>query len=238
MAHLDSNELNSLIHSSVCTYQAGDKSALDEIYEHLHRFCLRIISKTCGKYVRMEDDQAVIIPHVIMDVLDKYDPERGSFMAYLGRAVRNRTIDEGRKAMRNQSVPISSLDPEQNHYLEQADTEFAETIVDNIARRQEIENLARLLSGFKIDFQQLAQVCPRQKKTRLEAQQAAMMIAHDQELCQYLLEHKMLPNKVLEAKYQINRQTTDRYRKYIIATVMIMINDFDYLKSYISTTHS
>ncbi|MEQ8237431.1 MAG: hypothetical protein ABRQ23_11680 [Syntrophomonadaceae bacterium] len=238
MAHTDSNELNSLIHSSVCTYQAGDKGALDEIYDHLHRFCLRIISKTCGKYVRMEDDQAVIIPHVILDVLDKYDPERGSFMAYLGRAMRNRTIDEGRKAKRNQSVPFSSLDPEQTHYLEQADTEFAENLVDNIARRQEIENLARFLSGFKIDFQQLVQVCPRQKKTRLEAQQVAAIIAHDQELCQYLLDHKMLPNKVLEERYMINRQIMDRYRKYIIATVMIMINDFDYLKSYASPNHS
>lgn len=235
---MSDNDITRLINNSVFTYQSGDKSALDEVYEHLNRFCLRIISKTCGNYVRLDDDQATIIPNVILDVLDKYDPDKGVFMVYLGRAVRNRTIDEARKAKRNPSVPISSLCIEQNHYLEQADTELMETVIDNIARRQEIESLARLLKEFKIDYNHLVKVCPRQKKTRLQAQRVAMVIAEDQELCESLLENKMLPNKILEERYMINRQIMDRYRKYIIAAVLIIVNDFSYLRPYILPTQS
>lgn len=90
-----------------------------------------------------------------------------------------------------------------------------------------------LLSEFEITFNELAKICPRQEKTRHQAQLAARLLAQDQDLCSYLLRKKMLPNKELEDKYLINRQILDRYRKYIIATVIIIVNDFGYLKQYV-----
>lgn len=52
------------------------------------------------------------------------------------------------------------------------------------------------------------------------------------------MENKMLPNKILEERYMINRQIMDRYRKYIIAAVLIIVNDFSYLRPYILPTQS
>ena len=229
----EKNEINQLIDTCVQRYQAGDKGALDDVYEHLAAFCLRVISKTCGKYVKMDDEEASIIPHVILDVLEKYNPERGPFLVYLGRALRNRAIDGARKAKRNPSIPMSSLNSDQAQLLEPADTSFFESIIDDIARRQEIENFEKLLTEFAMSFRDLAQVSPRQNKTRILAQQAAWVIAQDQGLSAYLLQKKMLPNKVLEDKHGVNRQILDRYRKYIIATVLIIVNDFAYLKPYV-----
>jgi len=227
------NDMKEMVEDSVLRYQAGDLGALDNIYSQLTTFCLRVISKTSGKYVKADDDEAAVIPHVILDVLDKYDTERGTFLVYLGRSIRNRIIDEARKSKRSPSIPFSSLSEEQLPYLEKADTAFYENIIDDLARRQEILEFETLLSEFEITFNELAKICPRQPKTRSQAQRAARLLAQDQDLCSYLLRKKMLPNKELEDKYLINRQILDRYRKYIIATVLIIVNDFGCLKEYV-----
>lgn len=227
------NDIKEIVEDSVLRYQAGDRGALDDIYGQLTTFCLRVISKTSGKYVKLDDDEASVIPHVILDVLDKYDNERGAFLVYLGRSIRNRIIDEARKAKRNPSIPFSSLSEEQLPHLEKADTAFYENIVDDLARRQEILEFESLLGEYEITFNELAKICPRQQKTRNQAQMAARLLAQDQDLCSYLLRKKMLPNKELEDKYLINRQILDRYRKYIIATVLIIVNDFGCLKQYV-----
>ncbi|NMB59560.1 MAG: hypothetical protein GYA12_10345 [Chloroflexi bacterium] len=227
------NDIKEIVEDSVLRYQAGDRRALDDVYGQLTTFCLRVISKTSGRYVKVDDDEAAVIPHVILDVLENYDSTRGAFLVYLGRSIRNRIIDEARKAKRSPSIPFSSLSEEQLPYLDKADTTFYENIIDDLARRQEIMEFESLLSEFEITFNELAKICPRQEKTRHQAQLAARLLAQDQDLCSYLLRKKMLPNKELEDKYLINRQTLDRYRKYIIATVLIIVNDFGYLRQYV-----
>jgi RNA polymerase sigma factor len=228
------NEINQRVDSCVQRYQAGDQSALDDVYEHLVTFCLRVISKTCGKYVQTDDEEAGLIPHVILDVIEKYHPERGSFLVYLGRAVRNRTIDRARKAKHNPIISLSSLKHDQAPFLEKADTIYFENIIDDIARSQEIEKFEKLLTEFEISLGDLARISPRQAKTRIQAQQAAWLITQHPGLCSYLLEKKILPNKLLEDKYGINRQILDRYRKYIIAAALIIVHDFGYLKPYVT----
>jgi len=136
-----------------------------------------------------------------------------------------------RKEKRMSSIPISSLDAE---FKEPSiDNVYFENIIDDIARRQEILKFKKLLADFNLGFEELAQVSPRQAKTREKAQLAAWLIAQDSDLKAFLLKKRVLPNKVLEEKYNINRSILDRYRKYIIAAVLIIVNDFSYLKPYV-----
>jgi len=227
----EKNEINDVVNKCINKYQAGDQSALEYVYDDLLIFCVRVISKTCGRYINRDDEEAGIIPNVMLDVLEKYDSGRGSFMVYLGQAVRNRTIDRMRKEKRMSSIPISSLDAE---FKEPSiDNVYFENIIDDIARRQEILKFKKLLADFNLGFEELAQVSPRQAKTREKAQLAAWLIAQDSDLKAFLLKKRVLPNKVLEEKYNINRSILDRYRKYIIAAVLIIVNDFSYLKPYV-----
>lgn len=77
------NAINDLVDKCVQRFQAGEEHALDEIYDYLVQFGLRVIAKTCGKYIDSGDEEAAIIPDVILNVLDKYSSDRGSFMMYL-----------------------------------------------------------------------------------------------------------------------------------------------------------
>lgn len=225
------DDINNLINICIQRYQAGDQNALDDVYDHISQFCLRVISKTCGKYINPDDDVAAIIPNVILDVLDKYNSERGSFMVYLGQAIRNRTIDGLRREKRSPSIPFSHLD--RDILMVGMDDVFFEDIIDDIARKQEIKEFEILLAKFDLNFGVLANVSPRQSKTREQAQRAAWVIAHDPELSAHLISKGMLPHKILEERFQMNRNILDRYRKYIIAAVLIHVYDLNYLKPYV-----
>jgi len=228
---LSAQDMDYSVRVCVQRYQAGEINALDDIYDYLYQFCLRVIAKTTGKYINSEDEAAGIISGVVLDALDKYDPGKGTFTVYLGQSVRNRTIDVMRKEKRNPSIPFSTLGDD---FRETAiDGEFYENIIDDIARKQEIVKLAGILREFQLSFEDLAASSPRQAKTREKAQLAAHLIARDAEMTNYLLRRKTLPNKILEEQHFINRSILDRYRKYIVAAALIIINDLDFLKPYV-----
>ena len=113
------------------------------------------------------------------------------------------------------------------------ETAFFEDIIDDIARKQEIKTLAQLLAQFDLTFGMLVDGSPRQARTREEAQRAALIIAQDQALSSYLMDKGMLPHKILEEQYHVNRNILIDIEKYIIATVLIHINDLGYLKPYV-----
>lgn len=225
------NAINDCVDRCVQRFQAGEGNALDEIYDYLVQFCLRVIAKTCGKYIDSGDEEAAIIPDVILNVLDKYASDRGPFMMYLGQAVKNRTIDELRRKKRKPGLVLFRTETE--FLATEIETVFFEDIIDDIARKQEIKTLTQLLAKFDLTFGMLADGSPRQARTREEAQRAALIIAQDQELSSYLTTKGMLPHKILEEQYHLNRNILDRYRKYIIAAVLIHINDLGYLKPYV-----
>lgn len=228
---MDRDSINELVNESIRKYKCGDRNALNDVYDHLVHFCLRVISKTRGRYINANDEEAGIIPNVILDVMDKYDPEQGSFMVYLGQAIRNRTIDGLRRERRNPVARPSSLDPD--FFLTCGDMPYFEDIVDGLARRQELETYDKLLAPFNLSIATLAHISPRRPNTREQARRAAWAIAQDYESSRYLLSKGMLPHKILEGRFHITRSILERYRKFIIAVVLIYVYDLTYIKPYV-----
>jgi RNA polymerase sigma factor len=64
--------------------------------------------------------------------------------------------------------------------------------------------------------------------------ETAGIIARDKEMKLYLVTKKELPLKLLESKVSISRKTLERQRKYIIAITLILINEFEHLRGYIT----
>lgn len=212
-------------------YQKGDRYALDEIYQSLLPYCRGVVSKTCGKYIYEEDEEASVIPGAILEAIEKYDCQRGKFMIYLGQVVRNRTIDFMRREKKHLSIPFSSLDSDEN--IRAVDNEFFENIIDNLARKQEIEQLKRILNDFNIELEELVRMSPRQRRTRYTALKAASIIAKDEELSNYLLNKKLLPAKALQERWKIKAKILERYRKYIITASLIKIYGLSCLEPYV-----
>lgn len=229
----EQTKLDNMLNEVWKDYHNGDKEALNNIYEHLMPFCLRVSSKTCGRYITDHDEEASIARLAIIETLEKYDPAKGSGLVFLGQTIRTRIIDYKRKEKKHSLLPITFLTRNGTSLTEEIDDCFFEEILDDLARSQEIEKLKRILGDFNIGFEDLVYVSPRQARSRQNVNRVINIIVANDELNSYLMKKKMLPMKELEEIWQVNRKLADRYRKYIITAVIIQLNNFPYLKSFI-----
>lgn len=232
MSQVDSVNLESVVYEGWQRYHAGDEGAIEDIYEDLMPFCLRVCSRTCGTYIGDSDEEASIARVSIIEAFDRYEPEKGAILVYLGRVIRNRIIDYKRSEKRKNAVPIGEIEHSQDYdYL--IEDNSVEELVDQMARKQEIGQFKDLLNSFGISLIELAESSPRQTRTRNKTKEICWQIVADQQLKDYLLEKRKLPLKLLEEKGVFNRKLLDRYRRYIIAGTLIIIYDLTYLKSYL-----
>jgi len=227
------NLQNINIAETLAKYKDGDKQAFEDIYEMLLPFCLRVAAKTCNRYITIQDEEASIAQISIMEAFEKYQPDRGSFYAYLGQVIRNRIIDYKRRENRSPAIPFSDLEANQSGYSEQMDDDYFEKILDDLDRQREIDKFKKMLGEYQISFEDLYKASPRQSGAREKAIHVAGLIAASREMSDHLLVKKSLPAKILEEKFNINHKLLDRYRKYIIAGVLILKYEFSHLKTYV-----
>ena len=233
MAEPGSWELDKLLNNAWARYHEGDKTAIDDVYNSIMPFCLRICSKSCGKYISLEDDEASIAGMALIKAFDNYNPARGRFLVFLGQVIKTRFIDYKRQEKKSRLIPFSFLTQKSGYEKEIIDDELIETIIDDLARKQEIEHFKELLASFSISLADLLECSPRQDKSRERAKEIAGLIAGDEELTSSLISKKVLPIKLLEDRYQVNRKYADRYRKFIIADVLIIVYELSYLMPYV-----
>jgi RNA polymerase sigma factor len=225
--------LNSKITEALERYQTGDELVIEDIYDSLLPFCLRVASKTCNRYITIQDEESSIAQIAILEAFEKYQPGRGSFYSFLGQVIRNRIIDFKRRENKSQTVPFSDLGDNKDAYNEPIDDDYFEKKLDDLDRQQEIEKFKYMLGEYQISFEDLYKVSPRNSSAREKAMKVAGIIAKSSELSEHLLVKKSLPAKVLEEKFDINHKLMDRYRKYIIAGVLILKYEFSHLKTYV-----
>lgn len=226
------NELETIARHTWQDYHSGNKAALSDFYSNVMPFCLRVSSKTCGKYINEFDEEASITRLALIEAFEKYNPQRGSILFYLAQVVRSRVIDHQRQEKRR-PVPMAVLPEKEYNEIATVKENQVEEILDDISRQEEIHRFRILLNEFEINFRDLVDNGPKQARARDKANAIAWLIAGDEEVTSLLLKNKTIPLKLLERKYAVNRKTVDRYRKYIIASVLVAVYDLPTLKAYI-----
>lgn len=226
-------EFDKILNSAWERYHEGDKTAIDDVYLSLMPFCLRVCSKCCGQYINREDDEASIAGLAVIEAFDNYNPDRGRFLLYLGQVIKNRIIDYKRREKKRRLIPFSFLKQKSSYGKEIIDDSLIDNIIDDLARKQEIEYFKELLASFSISMADLLESSPRQDKSRERAKAIAGIIAGDKELSTFLISKKLIPIKLLEDRYKVNRKYVDRYRKFIIADVLIIVYELSYLMPYV-----
>lgn len=224
-----STKLEITIYQGWEEYCKGNQDAIEDIYAELIPFCLRVCSKVCGRFISENDEESSIARLSILEAFASYDPHRGKILAYLARVIRNRIIDYKRSEKKKQALSLWEVGAS----FSIVEDSQIDSIVDELARKQEIDNFSRLLQAYNISFSELARSSPRHKKTREAAKRIALKIANEPHYQSHLLEKKQLPLKILEEREMVSRKLMDRYRRYIIANALIIIYDFSYLKPYV-----
>lgn len=227
-------ELETLSNEACERYQNGDTSIINDIYDDISPFCMRVCSKTCGRFITEQDEEASITRIALLEAFENYNSEKGSFLCYLGMTIRNRVIDYYRREKKKKVIPFSYFANSNGQLREPIDRESIEDIVDGLARKQEIDRFKKVLDEYSIQLLDLVKASPSQTRSREKSWEISAIIVHNAELKNYLLEKKKLPVKSLAENWNISPKITERYRKYIIAVALIYIYDFTLLKPYVS----
>ncbi len=226
----------------VAQAKAGDEKAREQILREYRPFFLRVASGVCRKYLVLgRDDEASIAMIAFNEAIDAYDDKAGaSFLSFAEIVIKRRMVDYfRRKSKRQEEVPISTFESEENEDSVIKRIESKEAVatlqiqVEAEERREEIFRLNQLLNHYGITFSDLVQASPKHQDARERALEVARILTSDPTLLQYLTSRKALPLKELQKRVKVSRKTLERQRKYIIALSLILIGEFYYLQEYL-----
>lgn len=213
----------------------ADPSAANQLITEYQPFIAKTVRDHIGRYVAQEDsDEFAVALSAFHEAIQAYDADKGKFLSFASRIIRLRLIDLYRS--RHREIPQISLEASRD---EGQDLTAAVAMKDFDARkdtqqrRYEILALTEELSQWGITFSQLAEHSPKQEHLRTLYQGVARRIVKSEPLYTGLITSKKLPMKELEALCQIDRKRLDRGRIYIIACVIVLQGDYQFIQDYL-----
>lgn len=211
---------------------------LNRFVEEYKPFIASCTEKVAGRYVSYGlDDELSIAMLAFVEAIKSFDQSKGNFFSFSRNVIKRRLIDYYRSEKRHSNVVSLNI------YLEEQDEEFDLSSGEAIReysekrisefRKLELEELGRELTGWKITFSDLAEASPRHEKTRKQCSEIVGLILSRPDMLQQVLIKKYLPVAEIEKALQLPRKLMDRFRKYIIAVVVIATGDYEYIREYI-----
>ena len=206
--------------------------------EEYKPFIASCAGKAAGRYMSYgTDDELSIAMMAFVEAINSFDNTKGNFFTFSRNAIKRRLIDYYRSEKRHSNVISLNL------YMEERDEEYdlsSDEAVRNYSdqrltelRRLELQELGKELEQWNITYRDLARVSPKHRKTRQQCAELAGLILSRPDILQLVMAKKYLPVAELERISGLPRKLIERFRKYIIAIVVIAIGDYEYIKDYI-----
>lgn len=186
-----------------------------------------------------QDEELSIAMLAFYEAILGYEQNRGAFLSYASRGIRNRMIDHYRKEKKHAKVislhaPLQDEDDDISKLdrLEDPKNEI-EASHRRAAAREEIEEFERKLGEFGITFSEIADNCPRQERTLASCQRVLAAAKLHPEIFDILLESKKLPISSLAEKSGTDKKTLERHRKYLIAVLLAFTNGYEIIRGHL-----
>ena len=172
------------------------------------------------------EDELSIAMLAFYEAVLAYERNRGAFLPYAARAIKNRLIDHYRTEKRHGNV-ISLHTPLGG---EEDGGELLDTIPDTVdhaedyavrtASRREIQEFSEKLAQFGLTFSDVADNCPRQERTFAACRRVLDFARTQPELLKRVEDTGKLPMGELSAGSGTDRKTMERHRKYLVAILL------------------
>lgn len=185
-----------------------------------------------------KDDELSIAMFAFYEALVNYDRSKGAFFHMADVYIRNRLIDFNRRERRNDG--LLSLDEKLRG---DGDATLLDTIEDERASRdweesrectaEEIAHFKDVLSGYGLTLDDIADNCPRQKRTMDVCLDALDYAKSHPELLDILAETGKLPLSKLVREGGFDRKTLERHRKYLVGIFLAYTNGFVIIRSHL-----
>jgi len=217
----------------------GNEEVLNELLHSYQPFMKKTASFVCKRYIQEQDDEYSIALSAFHEAILHYEEDKNaSFLTFAHLLIRRKLIDFIRKEARRKDFTLgdSSSDLEEDAFtLLESSHSFEQFTAEQQAneRRSQIRAYEELLKPFGLNFQELVKVSPSHEDSRQTAIHIAQIIAESDEFYETFLVKKRLPVKELEELVSVSRKTIERQRKYIIAIIILLRSDLDYLKDYL-----
>jgi RNA polymerase sigma factor len=228
------------IYQILKSIRAGDLTKTNPFIHQYRPFIYKILSQTAKRFIDQQDELSSVGIQAFHEAIQTFDLNRKTqFLSFASLVIRRRVIDYIRRE-RNRietlsfdAVPKGMEATDGNFYDNQASLSQFQREIEKEYLREEIFHYQEALSQFNILFEALAEHSPKHQDARRLAIEIAQVIAEDEHLRGLLLMKKRLPTNELLARLPISRKTVERHRLYIIAVFLILIEDYQYLKSYL-----
>lgn len=215
-----------------------DSAAADQLIRTYVPFIRSEATRFMTRLCTEQDDEYSISMMAFYEAVMGYEKTRGAFLNYAATVIRSRLIDHSRREQRHRGH--LSLHEENG---EEDDRVLMDTIADSRdyfeeaahreATRQEIEELAAVLSRFGITFDDVADNCPRQERTQQTCAKAIHHARENPHLLEELLRSRRLPMIALVHGSGAERKTLERHRKYILAMLLILTNGYEIIRGHL-----
>jgi RNA polymerase sigma factor len=198
-----------------------DPSEREKLIEEYTPFIIKQVSHFANKYIDEQNSDELSIGLIAFnEAIDSFDITKGSFLNFSSLIIKRRIIDFLRQNQ-NVTYPLDVYPERESDYE-----------IEN--RRLEMLSFVNLLSLYGIEIEDLVRQSPKHRETRKLALKIARTICENEHLLSYLKKTKTLPVKELIELLRISRKSIEKYRKYIIALVIILSEDLPILKEYIN----
>ena len=231
-------EKDSFLHT-IQRIQDGDVLLRNKFIDDYKPFIINCVYKLVGKKDNLlQSDEYSIALIAFNEALDSYDSSKNTmFVSFSKEIIRRRIIDYLRSTKKNNmTLPFSYFNDKDNCFEEEYLHDLSSDYCTYYDTKEEIINLEKRMSRYKITMEDLIDSSPRHRDSRVLCLNIAKIIAENESLFEKLEEKKTLPYKELLHRVDLCRRTLEKNRKFIIAMVLVMKSDLDVLKKYILDT--
>ena len=216
-----------------------NKEEISRLIQEYKPFIASVVETSIGKYVRYgEDDELSIGLIAFEEAIRSFDSTKGNFLSFAKNVIKRRLIDYYRKEKKhNKVIPLidkfeSVDDDEYDLSAQESIKVYSEKEISEF-RRAEIEELKEDLKHWGLSYIDVAKSSPKQDGTHNIYLKVVECIINQPEILNIMQKKKYLTIAEIEKISKIPRKKIERGRNYIIAAVLIMTRDFQYLKSFI-----
>ena len=184
-------------------------------------YIIKTVSEVTGRYVEVENSIELSIALEKFVLAQKYyDPEKGPFMPFIKKVIRNAIIDYMKSEKTKSTVPLT----------EEMKIHSKDSSVYDSAQLQIYE---KELKKYGITFRKLADRAPVHRVTRSKLLLLAKKIAIDEEVLSHIRSKKRLPITYISRRYDITEKVAKTHKIYLMAVIIAYADSIEPVVNWI-----
>lgn len=213
--------------------QEGDLQERNSLIKEYIPFIQKNASSQLGKYIDKEDDVYSIGLMAFNEAIEKYNQDRGSFLAFASMVIKSRVVDYQRKQTKlGKEVYLSQINSNEDEPASE-NLMAVDSFEASLETKLDMAKLVSEMKLFGVSLNDLIKESPKHMDTRIKAVEIGRFIYNNSGLRDKLIKNQQLPVAEIMGSLHISKKTIQRSRKFIIAIVLILNSNLDTLKQYI-----